>query len=133
MTRPAQIHHDAMRFLTMFRTKPAIVEIDPAEAAVWATEERLTLVDVREVDERRAIAPAAPSTHIPLGTLAARLHELPRDQPIAFICAAGGRSAMAAKTALKAGLDARNVTGGMNAWTASATPTTTGRPGEATR
>ncbi len=36
--------------------------------------------------------------------------------PIAFVCKSGRRSEMAAQTARKAGLDASNVSGGMEAW-----------------
>lgn len=111
----------------MFRTKSASTQIDPSTAAALAIDGQLTLVDVREVDERQALAPTAPSTHIPLATLPARLFELPKDQPVAFLCAAGGRSATATKLAAKAGLEARNVTGGMKAWAAGGTPTTQAR------
>jgi adenylyltransferase/sulfurtransferase len=44
-----------------------------------------------------------------------RLNELP-NQPVAFICQSGRRSAMAATAARRAGLDAHNVSGGMTAW-----------------
>lgn len=100
----------------MLFSRSSVVDVDPAEAAAMAKDGRLLLVDVREADERRAIAPATRSLHIPLGTLAARFHELPRDTPVAFVCAAGGRSAMAARAASKAGIDARNVRGGMRRW-----------------
>jgi rhodanese-related sulfurtransferase len=76
---------------------------------------RLVLVDVREDAERaRGFAPG--SRHLPLGQLKQRLGELPTDQPVAFICQSGRRSAMAATAARRAGLDAHNVSGGMTAW-----------------
>ena len=76
---------------------------------------QLVLVDVREDSERaRGFAPG--SRHLPLGQLKRRLAELPSDRPLAFICQSGRRSAMAATIARRAGLDARNVQGGTNAW-----------------
>ena len=90
-------------------------DIDVADAQAGDRAGHLALVDVRELDERaRGFAPG--SRHLPLGQLKARLSELPRDRPVAFICQSGRRSAMAATAARRAGLDARNVTGGMNAW-----------------
>lgn len=76
---------------------------------------QLVLVDVREDSERaRGFAPG--SRHLPLGELKQRLGELPADRPVAFICQSGRRSPMAATSARRAGLDAHNVEGGMNAW-----------------
>jgi rhodanese-related sulfurtransferase len=76
---------------------------------------RLELYDVREGNERaERFVPG--SRHLPLGQVKARLAELPRDKPIAFICRTGRRSAMATATARRAGYDAHNVKGGMTAW-----------------
>ncbi len=87
---------------------------------------RLVLVDVRESSERaRGFAPG--SRHLPLSELKQRLAELPANQPVAFICQSGRRSAMATTAARRAGLDAHNVTGGMNAWQQQGLDTTTGR------
>jgi rhodanese-related sulfurtransferase len=95
------------------RKKPQ--QISPIEAAEAARFGNLVLVDVREAAERaRGYAPG--SRHLPLGELKARLGELPNDRPVAFICQSGRRSAMAATAAARAGLDARNVPGGMTAW-----------------
>ena len=89
--------------------------IDVVEALAGHRAGRLVLVDVREAGERaRASVPG--SRHLPLGELEHRLGELPADQPIAFICQSGRRSAMATSAARRAGLDAQNVQGGMNAW-----------------
>ena len=76
---------------------------------------RLVLYDVREGPER-ATSFIPGSRHLPLGQLKGRLHELPLDKSVAFICQSGRRSAMAATAARRAGLDAHNVAGGMNAW-----------------
>ena len=59
---------------------------------------RLVLFDVREGNERAAdFIPG--SRHLPLGQVKARLGELPRDKPVAFICQTGRRSAMATTAA----------------------------------
>ena len=89
--------------------------MDVVEALAGHEARRLVLVDVREDAERaRGFAPG--SQHLPLGELKQRLGELPTDRPVAFICQSGRRSAMAAAAARRAGLDARNVSGGMTAW-----------------
>jgi rhodanese-related sulfurtransferase len=89
--------------------------MDVAEALAGHQAGRLVLVDVREDSERaRGFAPG--SRHLPLGELKQRLAELPAGRPVAFICQSGRRSAMAATAARRAGLDAHNVEGGMNAW-----------------
>ena len=89
--------------------------MDVIDALAAHTAGRLVLVDVREAGERvRGFVPG--SWHLPLGQLKQRLGELPADRPVAFICQSGRRSAMAATAARRAGLDARNVAGGMSAW-----------------
>lgn len=110
----------------MFGRQHKPIQITPGEAVAGVQQGTLTLVDVREVGERRTIAPGVPSTHVPLATLAARLADLPAQRPVAFVCQAGGRSAKAAAAAQRAGLDARNVTGGMLAWDAAGLPVKTG-------
>ena len=89
--------------------------MDVLEAQAGLRADRLVLVDVREAGERaRAHVPG--SRHLPLGDLKQRLDSLPSGRPVAFICQSGRRSAMAATAARRAGLDAHNVQGGMNAW-----------------
>ena len=64
--------------------------------------------------------------HIPLGDLARRASEIPRDRPVATICEGGYRSSLAASVLARCGLDSLvNITGGMSAWRALApTPAT---------
>ena len=89
--------------------------IDVADAEAGHRAGRLVLVDVREAGERaRGYVPG--SRHLPLAEVKHRLDELPADRPVAFICQSGRRSVMATSAARRAGLDAQNVQGGMNAW-----------------
>ena len=88
------------------------------------------LLDVREDDEWQAgHAPGA--VHVPLGTLVARLTEVPTDRPVAVVCRVGGRSAQATAYLLAQGVQARNVTGGMQLWQARGLPVESDGPGPA--
>ena len=82
------------------------------------------LVDVREPSEA-AICRIDGSHLIPLGSLAQRLNELPTDQPIVVHCKHGGRSARATAMLRAKGYDARNLTGGIAAWTDRIEPSLT--------
>lgn len=60
------------------------------------------IIDVRTPEEFRDGAyPGA--RNIPVGNLAARLGEIPKDKPVIVYCASGGRSASAARTLKQAG------------------------------
>ena len=81
----------------------------------------LVIVDVRsEAEWARVRVPGA--THIPLGQVAGRLHELRRDRPVAFVCRSGHRSALAARRAAQQRDDVATIAGGMNAWLAAGLP-----------
>jgi len=80
------------------------------------------VVDVREPYEFEA-GHAAGAIHIPLGDLSERLGEVPRETPVYVICAAGGRSLQGAAFLERNGVEAVNVTGGMNAWQQAGLPT----------
>ena len=74
------------------------------------------LLDVREPFETE-IASIEGATLIPLGELATRAGELPRERKIAVHCKSGGRSAKAVALLREAGFtDVHNVAGGINAW-----------------
>lgn len=75
----------------------------------------LLLLDVREPDEH-ALDAIEGSRLVPLGQLASRLAEIPRDRPIAAYCAVGMRSAKAAKLLRDKGFQAVSLKGGMAAW-----------------
>ena len=80
------------------------------------------LLDVREPFEQ-AIAKLDKAVLIPLGELANRSDELPRDMMIAVHCKAGGRSAKAVEFLRSAGFeDVHNVAGGINAWSKEIDP-----------
>lgn len=77
------------------------------------------VLDVREPDEFAA-GHAANAVHIPLGTVPARVAELPKtDGPLPVVCKAGGRSAQAVQWLQGNGVAAVNVAGGMLAWQAA--------------
>ncbi len=95
---------------------PPLEELDPPQVADELRLGTGILVDVRDPHEWTA-GRAAPAVHIPLGHLAARAAELPRDQSVFLICATGNRSKVAARILLGAGFTrAVNVRGGTVAW-----------------
>ena len=74
------------------------------------------VVDVRESFEWRA-GHIDGAHHIPLGELANRLHELPRDAEIVLYCASGARSSRALDILRDAGFArAKHLKGGYVAW-----------------
>jgi rhodanese-related sulfurtransferase len=95
-------------------------------SGVWEVEPHWleeNLASVRVVDVREPNEYAGPLGHIrgavlvPLGELAARARELPRDKPIVAVCRAGSRSAHATAILQKAGFaDVANLPGGMLRW-----------------
>ncbi len=105
-----------------------IREIDVQHAARLTEAGAALLLDVREDDEWAAgRAPGA--EHVPLASL--QPGEVPTDRPVLALCRSGNRSGKAAQALAAAGVDVRNVTGGMKAWAAAGLPVVTaaGRPG----
>ena len=84
------------------------------------------VLDVREVDEWNQLhVPGA--TLIPLGELASRVNEVPRDQKVVVMCRSGNRSQEGRDILKAAGFE--NVTsmaGGINQWSAAGYETVTG-------
>jgi rhodanese-related sulfurtransferase len=78
------------------------------------------VVDVREPAEFTGpLGHIRGATLAPLGELAARAQELPKDKPIVAVCRAGSRSAHATAILQKAGIaDVANLPGGMLRWRA---------------
>jgi rhodanese-related sulfurtransferase len=91
-----------------------VPEIGPLDASELISQGAY-LLDVRESDEWHA-GRALKAQHIPLGELNERYAEIPRDEIVVVCCRSGGRSAMAAAGLISLGYDARNLTGGMQAW-----------------
>lgn len=78
------------------------------------------LLDIREPEEWEA-GHAHDAVHVPLAeveTTAARF----AGQEGLTICRSGGRSAKAAETLAREGIDVRNVTGGITAWAGAGLP-----------
>lgn len=101
--------------------REAIKDLTPREASA---RDDLQIVDVRTDREwREGHIPGA--THIPLDQLPGRLSELDRAKTVAFICHSGARSELATELAAGAGMEARNIDGGMLAWQRAGLPTTT--------
>ena len=72
------------------------------------------LVDVRSPDEFGE-GHVQGARNIPVATLAGRLAEIPKDKPVVVYCAAGSRSAAAARTLKAAGYDVVDL-GAMRNW-----------------
>ena len=101
--------------------------LTPSDAAAALARGELQLIDVRESSELNE-ARVKGARHIPLGQLPDKLSELDRDRPVAFLCRSGSRSAIATRSATKAGLDAANLKGGITAWTRAGLPTSSKQP-----
>jgi hydroxyacylglutathione hydrolase len=73
--------------------------------------------------------------HVPLGYLADRATELPRERPIVVQCQSGARSSIAASVLERLGVtNVMNLSGGMSAWVAAGLPVEEGAHGrQATR
>ena len=87
------------------------------------------VLDVRQVTEYAAgHVPGA--VHLNAGSLPDRLDTLPRDRPIAAICASGYRSSVAASLLRQAGFtDVSWVLDGVSAWESAGLPVNTGLEG----
>jgi rhodanese-related sulfurtransferase len=79
------------------------------------------LVDVREPDEWAA-GHAPDAHHLPLGELAVRADEIPRDREVYVVCRIGSRSAQAVAALNHAGWRTTNVSDGMWGWAAAGRP-----------
>ena len=81
---------------------------------------KVRVLDVREPNEFTGpLGHIRGATLVPLGELAARAKELPKDKPIVAVCRAGSRSAHATAILQKAGFaDIANLPGGMLRWRA---------------
>jgi len=91
-----------------------VPEIDVATLAALQAH-GVPLIDVREVHEYAAAR--VPSAQlIPMGEVAGRIGEVPREGTVYVICASGGRSARVVAHLRANGVDAVNVAGGTVGW-----------------
>lgn len=105
---------------------PLLVRNDPAWAhARTAPGGDAVLLDIREMDEwDTGHAPHA--LHLPMSNLVstAALPAGAQGRPLVVICRSGHRSAQAVALLEARGIDAGDVTGGMQAWAAAGLPIT---------
>ncbi|MBO9531934.1 MAG: molybdopterin-synthase adenylyltransferase MoeB [Solirubrobacteraceae bacterium] len=98
--------------------KSQIKEIDPKDVDALRGDDNVVVVDVRENDEvAQGKIPGA--VHIPRGYLESRIDGFvpDRDRKVLVYCAAGSRSALAAKTLEELGYgDVESMTGGFTLW-----------------
>ncbi len=96
--------------------------VDVAEAKRKLAAREALMIDVREPAEWQA-GHVKGAKHIPLGDLATRLGEIPRDREVLLFCRSGNRSGTATKLLRSQGYEqARNVEGGIIAWTGRGFP-----------
>lgn len=100
-------------------------EVSVAEAAALR-EAGAFVLDVREPEEWiESHIPGA--TLIPLGELASRVNEVPKDQKIVVVCRSGNRSQQGRDILLAAGFDqVTSMAGGINQWKAAGFETVSG-------
>jgi rhodanese-related sulfurtransferase len=102
-----------------------IPQLSAVELARWradASREPPVVVDVREPWEFE-LCRIDGSVSIPLGEIATRTDELPRERPLVLVCHHGGRSQHAAMLLAGAGFkDVHNLTGGVESWAVSVDP-----------
>ncbi len=99
-------------------TPEQVTQVNPAEADHLAADGAL-LLDVREPDEWEA-GHIPDAVHVPLGSLVPE--DLPRERVVVAVCRSGNRSGKAAARLADAGIDVRNLAGGMKAWAADSRP-----------
>ncbi|MBI5651918.1 MAG: rhodanese-like domain-containing protein [Chloroflexi bacterium] len=100
-------------------------EISVADAVAKRTAGAFIL-DVREQEEWNEFH-VPNSKLIPLGTLASRVSELPRDKEIVVVCRSGNRSQSGRDILVKAGFTSvTSMAGGLMQWKSAGHPTVTG-------
>jgi rhodanese-related sulfurtransferase len=103
-----------------------IPQLSPSEVARWradASREAPLVVDVREPWEVE-LCRIDGAVAIPLGDIARRAGELPRDRPLVMVCHHGGRSQHAATLLSGSGFaQVHNMRGGIDAWALEVEPT----------
>ncbi|MGO9450618.1 MAG: rhodanese-like domain-containing protein [Candidatus Binataceae bacterium] len=102
-----------------------IDEIAPGELkARLDNGDQVFILDVREQEEV-AIAPFPNASHIPMGDIPSRLTELDPDRETVVVCHHGVRSAQVAMYLARMGFErVINLSGGIEAWSLDADPST---------
>lgn len=96
------------------------------EEAVTKRDAGAFILDVRQPEEWNEFH-IPDSTLIPLGELASRVEELPREQEIVVVCRSGNRSAQGRDILLAAGFtQVTSMAGGVTQWRAAGYPTASG-------
>jgi len=100
-------------------------EVSVAQAA-QLRDDGAFILDVREQIEWDEVhVPGA--TLIPLGSLASRVNEVPKDQDVVVICRSGNRSQQGRDILLQAGFtNVTSVAGGITQWRSAGYPTVSG-------
>lgn len=93
-----------------------VFDIEPME--LEQKRDQVVLIDVRQPDEFTGDLGHIPGAElIVLDTLEDRIHELPKDKTLVFVCRSGGRSARATEMALEHSFKSvYNLKGGMILW-----------------
>lgn len=98
---------------------PATISVEEAYSMY---QRGVLLLDVREDSEWDEFHVPG-TTHLPLGELAERVDELPRDVQIVVICRSGNRSRQGRDILLEAGFtEVTSMDGGLKAWQANGYP-----------
>lgn len=97
-------------------------DVDVHEVA--KLKEQVHIVDVRRPDELTGeLGHIAGAKHLVLDELPERISELPKDEPIVFVCRSGGRSGRATAFAIEQGFQhVFNMKGGMLRWNEEGLP-----------
>lgn len=111
-----------MNMLKSLFSTPNFRNVDAAEANQMLSGEKSPfLLDVRSDPEFRQ-AHIQGAQLIPLGNLAQKMADLPKDRVILVVCRSGGRSSAAARELAAAGYDVINMRGGMDEWQGAGLP-----------
>jgi phage shock protein E len=90
--------------------------VDVATVRALQGRDDIVILDVREQSEYDA-GHIASVKLIPIGTVANRLNEIPKDKPVIVTCHSGNRSGQVTEYLRSQGYtNVHNMTGGLNAW-----------------
>lgn len=105
----------------MSADEQADVNLEPARVREMHESGEAQLIDVRRPGEVEA-GHIAGSVHMEMTEVGARSDEIARDKPVIFYCRVGARSSLVMEAFRNAGYDARNMTGGLQAWAEQGLP-----------